>query len=422
MATLLFYEYSIISRNYSLGVFLLFLFCVFYSRNKESYITFGIILALLANVNAFVLIASFVIFLGLLIQAFCNYKQYLNSGSKCRNLWIGAAIAALGWVVSVIQIGRVADEVKVLNTVSAGAIETAQENGTTQIFVEESRKLILELTSIWRSYVPISDVSLEHFWNENFLIDSTMDDIFHISGSEIGKFLALILTVVIVVISLRLLSNHFLGFFIYGVSTLSIVLFNYSALDPKLRHHGHLFILLIVGLWLISSSQHMSNSLKQQNSVQLRWMSHWLSVFLCLQLVAGVYAYSMDLLRPFSVMKLAADYLQSHELQEHFILGHRYRQASVLAGYLDREIFYAESQQLGSFWSRREKEIKSEKKLLNAVQEVRRQNNSDVVLVLTKPINFPVELNIVELESFEGAIESSESAVYLYLARNLIVE
>jgi hypothetical protein len=413
-----FYEYSIISRNYNLGVFLLFLFCVLYSRNKENYIAFGIILALLANVNAFALIASFIIFLALLTQVFYHHEQYLNSEGRWRNLAMGAVIAAFGWAVSVIQIGRVADEAKVLRAMSAGAIGATQENSSTQIFVEESRKLILELTSIWRSYVPIPDVSLQHFWNINFLIDSKIDDAFLIAGSEIGKFVALILTLIIVITTIRLLSGYFVGFFIYGVGTLSIILFNYFALNPELRHHGHLFLLFIVALWLANSHLCASNSL-EQNSVRFRWINRWLGMFLCLQLVAGIYIYSMDLIRPFSVMKSAAAYLQSHGLQDQFILGYRYRQVSVLAGYLDRQIFYAESQQLGSFWLSREKEIKSEKKLLNIVQEVRRQNDTDILLVLTQPIKPPVELNIVELERFQGAIESSENEVYLYLARNL---
>lgn len=414
-----FYEYCIISRNYSLGVFLLFLFCVLYSRNRENYITFGVVLALLANVNAFVLVVSFFILLSLLIQAFYNRQQFLNSASKRRNLAIGTAIAALGWIASLIQIGRVADEAKVLH-VGAGATKATQENSITQTFFEEFRKLILELTSIWRSYVPISNVSLKNFWNNNFLIDSTIDDTFQIAGSEIGKILALILTLIIVTITLWLLSSHFLSAFIYGGSTLSIVLFNYSALDPELRHHGHLFILLIVGLWLINSDQRVSNSPnQQQTSVRLRWRNRWLSFFLCLQLVAGIHIYSMDLLRPFSVMKSAADYLQSHGLQDQFILGYRYRQTSVLAGYLDRKIFYPESQQTASFWSIREREIRSEKKLLSIVQAVRQQNNTDIVLVLTQPIDLPPEANIVELKRFQGAIEDSENAVYLYLARNL---
>lgn len=416
----IFYEYCIISRNYNLGVFLLFLFCILYSRNKENYIAFGIVLALLANVNAFVLLTSFVIFLSLLIQVFRDREHCLDSANKRRNLAIGAAIVALGWIASLIQIGRVAGQVRVLHTVSAGATKATQENSITQTFFGEFKELILELTSIWRSYVPISDISLENFWNNNFLIDSTIDDTFQIAGSEIFKILALILTLGIVATTLWLLSGHLLSSFIYGGSTLGIVLFNYSVLEPELRHHGHLFILLIVGLWLINSNQRVSNSFnQQQTSVQLRWRNRWLSCFLCLQLVAGVYIYSMDLLRPFSVMKSAADYLQSHELQDQFILGYRYRQTSVLAGYLNRQIFYPESQQLGSFWSIREKEIRNEKKLLSIVQEVRQQNNTDVVLVLTQPINPPPKANIVELQRFEGAIEESESAVYLYLARNL---
>jgi hypothetical protein len=414
------YEYCIISRNYNLGIFLLFLFCTFYSRNKENYVALGLILALLANVNVFALIFSFFIFLALLIQAFYNRQQSLNSVSKRRSLALGGAIAILGWLISAIQIEHVANRARVFHTVSAGVAEATQENSIAKIVFKESKRLIFELAGVWKGYVPISDFSYKHFWNSNFLTEGEIGNIFHIAGFEIGKILAPLLSLVIVIVSLRLLSNHFLSFFVYGCSTLTIILLNYSALQGSgLRHHGHLFILLIVGLWLIICDQRVNHSLiRQQNPVQLQRLNYWLSLFLCLQLVAGIHAYRMDLLRPFSVIKFAADYIQSHNLQDHFILGHRYRQAAVLSGYLDQKIFYPESRKLGSFWSIKEQEIESEAELLSIVQEVRSQNNTDIILVLTKPIAPPLELNIVKLRHFTGGIEFGETAVYLYLARH----
>jgi hypothetical protein len=109
-----FYEYSIISRNYSLGVLLIFLFCIFFPRRNHSYILLAILLALLANTNAYSLVLSICLAMTLLVDRFLDKGLTKLFWSHKWNLIVSTSIFTLGVIFSLMQIVPPSDT-KMLN-------------------------------------------------------------------------------------------------------------------------------------------------------------------------------------------------------------------------------------------------------------------------------------------------------------------
>ena len=149
----------------------------------------------------------------------------------------------------------------------------------------------------------------------------------------------------------------------------------------------------------------------------------FLTLVLAVQFLAGIHAAGMDYLYPFSTGKLAAAYLREHNLSETEIFGSRYRQASLLSGYLNKPIYYPEYGEFGSFWTTRAPEIEDEGDLLAAIRtKLDTTEGQTLVLALTEPLSSlnTIGMTIDALIQFESSIVSSET-FYLYLAQGTTV-
>jgi hypothetical protein len=99
-------------------------------------------------------------------------------------------------------------------------------------------------------------------------------------------------------------------------------------------------------------------------------------------------------------------------------VGQRYRQASVLSGYLDKQIYYPDLGEFGSFWT-----VQTPMKDIQTITGLIRENSNDTLLVLTYPLKsdstFPADIKITELKRFvKPTIENFERSFYVYTARS----
>lgn len=69
------FEYGIISRNYSLGILFIFVFCAYFSSKHRNYILLALVLALLSLTNIFGLIFSLAFTSLLIVDAITNPQQ-----------------------------------------------------------------------------------------------------------------------------------------------------------------------------------------------------------------------------------------------------------------------------------------------------------------------------------------------------------
>ena len=77
------YEYSVISRNYGIGVLSIFIFCACFKTRHNSYLPLALILAIMANTNAYCLLISLALGFTLTIEyIFRGYFHYQTKANK----------------------------------------------------------------------------------------------------------------------------------------------------------------------------------------------------------------------------------------------------------------------------------------------------------------------------------------------------
>ncbi|MBE9098056.1 hypothetical protein [Vacuolonema iberomarrocanum] len=432
----IFFEYTFVSRNYNLGVLFLLLFCVAYYRPKPRYILLAALLALAANTNVYAFMVSIALALFWLLDVFrqVNVRQIPHKQIAITGIVLGA-----GWGLSALKLLRVmlpqltgnflSIDVRPDVLVSSSTLQMIPNISSRSLSASDLvANVARTLTDIWKSYAPISSFSDVHFWNTNLL--TANDEVFSFFGIAVGDYLALGLAIAMLGITTYILSRNFPVLCMYVVGNAILFIFRLGIHDDAFnRHIGHFFILFIMSLWL--SNAHLSkppNISKRPSKIfskittendRFLLQRRFLTLVLAVQFLAGIHAAGMDYLYPFSTGKLAAAYLRDHNLSEMEIFGSRYRQASLLSGYLNKPIYYPEYGEFGSFWTTRAPEIEDEGELLDAIRtKLDRTEGQTLVLALTDPLESlnAMDMTIDELIQFESSIVSSET-FYLYLAQ-----
>ncbi len=96
------YEYSVMARNYGIGMLLMFLFAVFYERHRDRDCLLGVLLFLLANCNVPSALGVGGLLLFWFVDVLCS--ETANRPQKIRMFFYNAALAALGVVTCLITI------------------------------------------------------------------------------------------------------------------------------------------------------------------------------------------------------------------------------------------------------------------------------------------------------------------------------
>ncbi|MGB3532886.1 MAG: hypothetical protein WBA13_05150 [Microcoleaceae cyanobacterium] len=408
-----FYEYTIISRNYNLGVLFVFLFCILYSRDKIKPILLAILLALMANANVFAFILSIALSLTLVDYIYSQIQANKFSHNR-QKIFISLFILFSGWGLSVLQIVRpLFSQLTVIRPLEPAA-EQIQSGWN---LVQELKLLAVAIINIWRSYVPIPLNFNDDFWNSNILLKNPVFP--SIAGVSLGEMIAAFASFLLLLLAIYLLYKKRLFLTIYLFGTGSILVFNYLIFSGVMRHRGHLFILLVACFWLFKKELSKQHKIAPQQNKIDKFRNQFLTVILSLHLLAGIHAYSIDLFYPFSVGRETAQYIKENNLDDLTIISQRYRQAAVLSGYLDKQIYIPGTGEFSSFWK-----AETQMKDINIVEEVIRNNPDDTLLVLTYPLKsepvFPADIQVTELKRFEQqTIEEFENSFYIYRVREI---
>ncbi len=408
-----FYEYSLISRNYGIGVLLIFSFCALFQTRKQSYFLLASVLFLLANTNIYALIITIALSLTLLFDCIINRKALWALSARKVDTVISIIIAISGVVNSVIQIIPPADSSFETNGLAVG--------WTTGLNIQRLQDSIL---TIWISYIPIPNFSNHGFWNTNILIP----------GDDTSTLIGVVSSLGLFVFFLGLFIKKPVALFLYFSGTIGILLFEYFKFIGWMRHYGHLFILLIACLW-ISSYYSQSVSSRTARSIftsffrisviasdfYKKYRNKFITLLLCTHVVAGTFAFVVDLYEPFSVSKRAARFIQTRHMDNMLIAGTNDYAASTLSGYLDKKIYYPNVDRFGSFiiWNKENKKIDS-KELLEKTSKLITQLDKDILLVSSYKLNSSrPDISIFPLANFNTeTVGSYLEKCYLYLIRS----
>jgi hypothetical protein len=396
-----FYEYSIISRNYSLGVLLIFLFCQFYSSLNKSYLILSIILSLLVNTNIYGLIIAFCLGMTLVVEIHINESLTRILSTRRAEIIISLIIFTFGIALALIQMLPPADS---RFEGDWGSTFTEYKVGPLKV-----KRFALTLMAIWKSYIPIPNFFSYSFWGTNILAD----------GPGVLKACAILFSIGILFFSSIMFIRKPAVLFLYLSGTAGILLLTYTKFLGYVRQYGYLFILFVACLWISSyctKSDFLAKPIKKLINTFNKYNTQYFTVLLCTHFIAGIYSFSIDIVNPFSASKAVASFIEGHQISQALIVGSRDNLVSPVTGLLDRKVYYPESDRFGSFiiWNNQRKDINSQE-LIDKINKLLTEKNKNILLILSEKLDvYRPDLSISELTSFSQSIVPSET-YHLYL-------
>lgn len=360
-----FYEYLLISRNYAIGLLLCFVFCNIYPSRKQSYLKLSIILFLMANSNAYCLLLAITFSITLALEYIFKKSLQQNILAKKYDIILSILIVLSGIIISLIQL------IPPKDSNLAGGLSGFILNFDFNYFTKT-------LVRLWNSYIVIL-----------------------VPGES--QQLSLILFSIFSILFFVFLSISFIKkpiiLFCYIFGTIEILTFTYVKFLGSPRHYGHLYILLIVCLWLASyySQSYLflhlfPKNLKTYILQAIKWTKPYylpaIMFILYVQMLGGIFAFSRDMIIPFSSSKETSAYIkEQYQLDDLFIIGSRDCTISPIAGYINRQIYYPEIQKISSFvlFTTQRKEV-DQVEILRQVSQIIKKQSKPILLILNKPL------------------------------------
>lgn len=380
------YEYATISRGYAPGILLIFCFCAVSSKPAKSYLLLAALLAVLAQANVFGLIIAMAMGLGLVFEAIITKDPRRFSRAKKVEIIAAVLLLFAGVTLSYLQL---------LPPTDSGV-------NVPWRFGLDISSIVKSINISGRSFVPIPDLS-HQFWNTNLL------------GSGRAMFA---LSLIVLSASSLLLVRAPAALFTYCCGTAAMIIFTYTKYYGYVRHHGHIFILFIACLWLARYQPELNlrpRGLDALSRFMTKQRGKILVTILLLQLAAAAIACGMDWVYPFSQAKAAAAFLRNNGMADRFIVEDD-ECGSTLAGYLNRSVYYARADRLGSFtvWDKRHWYWNS-RTLMGVAVEKAAERQEDILLISNSPQN--AGDGLIRIGEFTGSLVPGED-YYVYLIKH----
>ncbi len=393
------YEYSLISRNYAPGVLSIFLFCTCFNTRHKTYITLAFILAIMANTNAYCLLISLALGLTLAVEYILKSLFDYHTKATKYNIFLALMIFIIGIIISVLMLLPPLDS-------------TLQGGANQWLFEFDFNRLTQTITRIWRSYILVIIPS-----------DSKPTDLFIFSFFSLG----------LLGFAILMLIRKPIALCFYLVGSLGILTFTYTKFLGSQRHYGHLYIILIASLWIASYYtkstviiKYLENISSKLSKALLNWttfVSHhqkpFILIILWLQVVAGIVAFSRDIITPYSSSKITAQFIQKNNLIDNFIVGSEDFTIAPISGYLNQKIYYPETQELGSYvLFNNSRTIVDDFNIIDQITQIIDNEKKDILLITNR--EFLAEssnLSIQFLEKFTKSFIYNEK-YYLYLVKS----
>ena len=383
-----FYEYLLVSRNYALGLLSIILFACLFNTRQKSYLLLAVILALMANTNAYCLCISFALCLMLIFEYIFREKLNIRLVANRYNSILGLVIYSIGFACSAVMLFPPTD-----STLQGGASQWMLQFDWIQLTRTISR--------IWSSYI---------------LILLPGDDQF------VSLWLFTILSLGLVLFVITNFIKKPVVLFFYVIATSEILLFTYIKFLGSPRHYGHLFLILILSWWLADFYSASDWLFPLETKLPRWWLTFvrrkrtlFISIILSAQLIAGLYSFSRDLLIPYSASRETAQYIQKENLIDEFWVGSEDFAIAPIAGYLDRQIYYLESDRNGSYvLFSGEREVLNQEQIVEKLTELSLTKDEKIFLILNHDLNFSDnKLSIRQIAKFPRAFIHNER-YYLY--------
>jgi hypothetical protein len=393
-----FYEYSIISRNYALGVLLIFAFSSLFETRYTKFLVISLVLFLLCHTSVFALIIAIVLFFGLLLDFWYHKRSHKSfDRSDTYKIYVGFFIIALGIITAVLQLIPPSD--------SGSAV------GWNLSFDIEAFKTAVRTLTV--AYVPIPYFDL-HFWQTSAW-----------TGNIYLKYLTQLSVFSFLVFSMIGFVRKPFVFFLFAGSTLGLLAFFHIKINGEICHTGFLFITFILSAWLYRCCEQVNWSVFSESS-RKKWemlFSHSVTVILLLHVGASFVAASIDYRYQFSMAKSAAEYINERGLNDRLIVGYPDFTTSAIVGYLGiDQAYYPQGNRFGSYvrWNKERDVELTQKEVVDEAHQLRAREladgkSKDVLIIFNKALGNDLvrASKLQKIGEFAGAIVWDEN-FYIY--------
>ncbi|MDB4922022.1 hypothetical protein [Mucilaginibacter sp.] len=377
------FVYSLISRNYALGILLLFICCILMANPAKRMISISFVVVLMCFTHLFYVFAAVGIFV---------YLLYYTIGKKAL-YWRFAVFTCFflfGSICAFFQSRRIPAD-SIVNV----------KPGLSWFNLHD---LSFGIMNFARGYITIPPLRQQYFWDKQYIQ--------HLSNA-VTVILALLLFTATLLFLYK--SRKALLFYIPPVVLLT-VFFAMSGLAGS-RYFGLFFIFFIAALWL-AYYDGVTIFPKRNVSFIKKWGPQvFIYLILINQLFTGVYMYAADYKQPFSQAKNTIGYLKENHLDTQPLAFDGYNAGPPLSAYLGRKILYLDFDQYGSFciWKRAYLPY-PRRSLMDEISSSRYINSFKEFILVTNrnnEVNNNAAYHFNKLASFEGAVIQGED-YYVY--------
>jgi len=298
------FEFCAISRGYALGILCAIAACAAAAASRPRLALVAVLLALLANTSLYGLILA-----ASLAVAFLPVLR----GRRIGELAPAGLVVIAGMAVSLWTM-----------------MPSPENRFGREWYVQPSPQRLDYVGSLLgEAYVPLPDFASQSPWNSSLLVSV---------GRNIpyaGHFTAAIVGLVILLLAIVHLRRHLSLVAALTAGSGAILALIYVEYSGGYRHHGHLFLLLLLMLWL-----------RATRAGPDRAVPRWFTAVLATHVAAGMFFLVLDFERPFSDSKALAQFVQQEPVtvpivvaQPHFLS----YAGPPLSAYLGHRVYYAVS-------------------------------------------------------------------------------
>lgn len=382
-----FFEYAVISRNYALGVLLIFTYCAVFPRTfpKQLLVLAGL-LFLLCQTSVYGVLAALALGAALFFGELTENRALLPR--KRYELLAALGILGAGVGLALLQLMPPPD---------SGFAPDWRFNLDWPV-------VLRTMGSVWDSFVPLPGLHDYHFWNTNIISQ---------------PYVKFCLSLLLLALAVRLVRRRPAALVLFGLGSLALLSFTYTKYPGSLRHHGHLYILFIAACWLAATSPASPEQSGVKPGLVMGAPKHrqaWITALFSAQLAAGLLAAALALYYPFSAGRETAAFIQANGGSEMLLAGDEDDAAAVLSGYLRRPLYYLCAQRWGTFviWDQQRKALEVPEAVQRA-RDLAARHRQEVLLVLNREIKAP-EPGVIPLRQFTRSMVPAE-AFYLYILK-----
>ena len=390
------YEYGVKSRNYALGLLFVVVTCVLLRRRWRHPLWLALVLGLMSHTSVHACIITISITFGLALDYWLNRRALeADDAVDVQRIYAGFAVVFIGILLSVLQMSPAAD-----SGLWAGMGAGGSSIGRFMRLVQQA------------FFSPAFSIMTETLAPSLGLEVGRLQQLY-------GVYACALLTIIVVCYRRRPVAQV-----VFLCCATGLLHFFILIHGGSLRHYGFLMIALLLLLWGGRYLTVWYNGAEDGSPMRGAGASFGgilLTGLLALHTLSGLNAVAIDIERPFSLGKRAAEYIQAESLVSLPMIGDHDSFVSTVVGYLRRKrtVHYIRGNREGSFirWDIKREAEANESIVLSQTQALADQTGGKVLMILHRPLSIELaaQREIRSLASFTGAMGDGKENFYLYL-------